>query len=195
MVAMTKRIIAFGVAAAAVLGLGGVALANAPERASYGVEDAALALAADPAPPAPGAKKGRREELQACVKPKVDAGAQRPAAMKECATQLGIDLDKQGKGRPGKAGRGLRKAAHAELVVPKKGAEGQWETIIVDRGRVTAASAESISVQRPDGPTVTLRVVPATKVEGAPSAAELASGREVVVVSAGGEARSIHARK
>ena len=181
---MTKRSIASGVVAVVVLGLAGAALANPSEQASYGVEEAALSLAADPVPGGPEAGKARREQLRACVKAKVDAGAQRPAAVKECADQLGVNPR-----------RARRRAAHVELIVPKKGVVGQWETIFVDRGKVTAASAESISVQRPDGPTVTLKVTPATKVKGAASAAELAPGRDVMVVSAGGEARSIRAPK
>lgn len=196
---MTKRIIGLAVVAVVVLGAAGVAFAAAsPQRPSYGLEETALALAADPAPPGAAPAGGKREELRTCVKAKVDAGADRKAAVKECADQLGIKPGRPGK--PGKPGGGpgplakLGRAAHAELVVPKEGAEGQWETVIVDRGKVTAASAESISVQRPDGPTVTVRVTAATKVKGAASAADLAVGREVVVVSAGGEARSIVAR-
>jgi hypothetical protein len=202
---MTKRIVGLVVAAVLVLGLGGAALAAAsPERPSYGVEEA-LALAADPAPPPqPGAGAGaKKQELQDCVKPKVDAGADRRTALTECAAQLGIPVPAA---RPGRAGKGPRpgkggglpaagRAAHAELVVPKQGAPDQWETVVVDRGKVTTASADSISVQRPDGPTVTIKVGAGTKVRGAASAGELAPGREVVVVSAGGEARSIVARR
>lgn len=195
---MTKRIIGLALAALLVLGAGGVAFAAAsPERPSYGLDEAALALAADPAPqPGAAPAAAKRDELRACVKARVDAGGQRGAARKECADQLGI---KPGGGRPGKPGKGgpaarLGRAAHADLIVPKQGAEGEWETIQVDRGKVTAASADSISLQRPDGPTVTLKVVPGTKVKGAATVAELAAGREVVAVSAGGEARSVAAR-
>jgi hypothetical protein len=89
---------------------------------------------------------------------------------------------------------GLGRAAHAEVVIPKRGAPGQWETVVVDRGKVTAASADSVSLQRPDGPTVTVKVVAATKVKGVDKVADLAAGRQVVVVSAGGEARALVAR-
>ncbi|MEO5678788.1 MAG: hypothetical protein ABIS47_03880 [Acidimicrobiales bacterium] len=193
---MTKRIIAAGIAIVAVLGLAGAAFAaGAPERPSYGFEDAALALAADPAPPAPAAgtqdRQAKRQALRDCVKTKVDAGGERRAALKECATQLGI-TPKAGKAGPR---RPLRGAVHADLVVPKKGADGQFETIQVDRGKVAEAKADSITLTRPDGPTVTLKVVPGTKVRGAAAAADLAPGREVAVVSAGGEARSIVAKK
>jgi len=199
---MTKRILRMAIAAVLVLGAAGVALAAAtPPRPTLGPEVAALAAAADPdpanppAPPDPanpsGAAAGKKQELQACVNPKVAAGADKRTARQECATQLGIAA-----GRAGAKGKvkGLGRAAHAELVVPKKGVEGQWETVVVDRGKVTSVSADSISVERPDGPTVTLKVVAGTKVRGAPSLAQLAPGRAVVVTSVGGEARAVVAR-
>jgi hypothetical protein len=197
---MNKRMFGLALAAVLVLGAGGVAFAAAaPERASYGVDEA-LELAAEPSPPSTAAA-GKKQELQACVKPKVDAGAARGDALRECAAQLGVPAPGPGRpGRPGKGGRrdGLPfvgKAAHAELVVPKPDAAGQWETVVLDRGTITAVSAESITLLRPDGPTVTIRVVPATKVRGAGSVAELTPGRHAVVVSAGGEARAIVARR
>ena len=192
MTGISKRMIGLAIAAVAVLGTAGVALAAATpaSRPSYGLEEAALSLAGaepDPAaPPAAGAAHARHGELQACVKPKVDAGADRRTALRECADQLGI--------KPGAARRhGLLhgRAAHADLVVPKRGAAGEWETIQVDRGKVTAVSAESISLQRPDGPTVTLKVVAGTKVRGVEKVTDLAVGRQVAVVSAAGEARSV----
>jgi len=187
---MNKRIVALGATAAAVLGLAGTALA-APSAPPSGLEEAALSLAADPAPGPPTDKASRREQLRTCAKAKakVDAGAEKRAAVKACATEHGV-----APGRPGKAAKRLGRAAHAELVVPKRGAEGQWETIVVDRGKVTAASAESISLQRPDGPIVTVKVVAGTKVRGSASAAELATGRQIAVVSADGDARSIVAK-
>jgi len=188
---MNKRILGFVVAAVIVLGVAGFALAAAsPDRPSFGLDNADLAVA-DPAATTPGTQApagGKRAELQACVKPKVDGGTDRKTAIKECAAQLGI--------KPGGKGglRGLGRAAHAEVVVPKKGAPGQFETVQLDRGKVTAASADSISVQRPDGPTATLKVVAGTKVRGVNVVTDLAAGREVVIVSAGGEARTIVAR-
>ncbi len=191
---MTKRIIGLAVAAVLVLGLGGAALAAAsPGQPSVTLEESALALAAaDPAPP--GGPPAKREELRACVKAKVDGGAKRKEAGRECATQLGVTPGRGARAARAAKKLGLGRAAHAELVVPKKGVEGQWETVMVDRGTVTAASADSLTLQRPDGPTVTVRVVAATRVKGAASVADLAPGRVVVVVSAGGEARSVMAR-
>lgn len=203
MTRLSNRIFVVAVAAVAVLGTAGVALAatGPPARPSYGLEEAALdvALSADPDPAATGGGGAqKRQEMQACVKPKVQAGTDRKTAVRECADQLGIRGG--GPGKPGK-GRGhgkaavLGRAAHADLVVPKRDAEGQWETIQVDRGKVTAVSADSISLERPDGPTVTVKVVAGTKVQGVEKVTDLAVGREVVVVSAGGEARSIVARR
>ena len=194
-----------GVAITAVLalGLGGAALAASPDRSPSDLGGEALQLAADPGGPG-RPLDGKRGELRACRKAKVAAGTQRRAAVEECAAQLGLDPRRAGKperpgrqGKPGKKARdlGLGRAAHAEAVVPKEGAEGQWETVVLDRGKVTAASAEAVSLQRPDGPTVTVKVVASTKLKGVTSAADLAAGREVVVVSAGGEARPIVARR
>lgn len=186
---MTKRILGAALAAVIVLGLAGVAYAAAaPARPSTGLEDTALALAADPAPQPASPPGGKLQQLRACVQPKVDAGAARKDARKECAAQLGIMGG--GKGKP----FGLGRAAHAEAVVPKKGAPGQWETVVLDRGKVTAASADSLSIQRPDGPTVTVKVVAGTKVKGADKVADLAVDRQVVVVSSNGEARAVAAR-
>lgn len=209
---ISKRMIGLALAAATLLGSAGVALAAAgpPARPSYGLEESALQLAGAEPDPAAAPGGARREELQACVKPKVDAGTDRRTALRECADQLGIKPGAAGRpGRPGRGGKPgpaavLGRAAHADLVVPKKGAEpagsggrtqGQWETIQVDRGKVIAVSADSISLQRPDGPTVTLKVVATTKVKGAEKVTDLAAGRQVAVVSAGGEARSIVARR
>ena len=199
---MTRRILGAAITAVLALGLGGVALAASSDRSPADLGAEALQLAADPGGPARSAD-GKRGELRACVKGKVDVGARRRAAVEECAAQLGLDRRGAGqpggpgpKGKPGKGGDlGLSRAAHAEAVVPKAGAEGQWETVVLDRGTVTTTAADAISLQRPDGPTVTLKVVAGTKVRGADSAADLAVGREVVVVSAGGEARSIVARR
>ena len=204
---MSKRILGATIAAVLVLGLAGMAFAAAsPGRPEADLGAEALQLAADAGTPgAPSA--GKRDELRACVRAKVDGGAERKAAVQECAAQLGVD--RRGLGKPGKPGRqdrrgqpgqgardpGLGRAAHAEAVVPKVGADGQWETVVLDRGTVTAAAADAISLQRPDGPTVTVKVAAGTKVRGAASAADLDTGREVVVVSAGGEARSIVARR
>ncbi len=188
MALMNKRIIASTVAVAALFGLGGTALAATGGGTGYDIQGAALSLATDPPPPAPAPMDpSKRQQLKDCVKAKIDSGGDKRAAVKDCRTQLGIPPRRKGV-------RPLFKTVHADLIVPKKGSPGQFETVQVDRGTVTAASADSVSLQRPDGPTVTVKVVPATKVKGVAAVADLAPGRHVAVVSAGGEARAVAAK-
>ena len=47
--------------------------------------------------------------------------------------------------------------------MPKRGAEGQWETVVLDRGEVASIDDASITLKRPDGPTVTLGLTPETR--------------------------------
>ena len=84
---------------------------------------------------------------------------------------------------PGRHLRGpLRRAVHGDLVVRTK--DG-FENVTVDRGKVTAASASSITIQRPDGVSVTKAVTADTKFRGIDSAAQLAHDKGALVVSKG----------
>jgi hypothetical protein len=96
------------------------------------------------------------------------------------------------RGRHGDAGMfGLLRALHGELVVPKAG--GGFETVLVQRGRVTAVSAASISVKSADGFTATYDVTAATVVNATRDGiTSIAKDAQVVVLarktSAGGTA-------
>src|SRR4051812_34841826 len=65
-----------------------------------------------------------------------------------------------GIGRPGAL---LRRAEHGDLTVRTK--DG-FETVTLDRGTVTAVSATSITVQRPDGQSVTEAIDASTRFRG-----------------------------
>jgi hypothetical protein len=84
----------------------------------------------------------------------------------------------------------LERADHATLEVLQK---GQWVTISVDRGNVTAAGSSSITLARRDGQSVTLSLAPTTKYRGtqATSAAELKTGVRADVTSMNGTALSV----
>ncbi len=82
-------------------------------------------------------------------------------------------------------GRLLARTDHATVEVKR---HGTWVTLELDRGKVTAASATSVSLARPDGTSVTIAVTPATKVRGVSSAAALVIGHRARVVSLGGDA-------
>ena len=75
----------------------------------------------------------------------------------------------------------LRRADHGTFEVKNKA--GQWVTYTFDRGKVTAASGQSITLARPDGQSVTLTITPETKFRGVASAADIKTGKGAIVVS------------
>ena len=89
---------------------------------------------------------------------------------------------------PARARRPLaRRAVHGDVVVKAK--DGTYVTVTFDRGTVTAASATSVTLLRPDtSQPVTLTVDASTKVHGVASAADLKVGQPAVVVSRSGTA-------
>jgi hypothetical protein len=85
-----------------------------------------------------------------------------------------------------------RHGVHGDIIVKDK--TGAYVTVTFDRGSVTAASATAVTLDRPDGQSVTLAVTADTKVHGAASAAELTVGKPAVVVSRSGTATQIAQR-
>jgi len=79
----------------------------------------------------------------------------------------------------------LDRADHASVEVKVK---GQWITYDVDRGKVTAVSPGSITLQRPDGQSVTETLGPDTKYKGVTSESGIRLARPAMVVSEGGTA-------
>lgn len=84
----------------------------------------------------------------------------------------------------------LSQADHATLEIKKN---GKWVTVNVDRGNVTAASASSITLSRPDGQSVTIQLLTSTKFGGkeATSASALKTGVRATVVSEDGTALTV----
>ena len=78
--------------------------------------------------------------------------------------------------------RPLRRVVHGDLVVQTKSG---FENVTVDRGKVTAASASSITIARPDGVSVTKAITPDTKFRGVDSADQLVHDKGAIVVSKG----------
>jgi hypothetical protein len=85
----------------------------------------------------------------------------------------------------------LARSDHATIELRR---HGRWVTVELDRGKVTAVSPTSISLLRPDGVTVTLRVDAATKVHGVASESAIAVGRRAGVISENGTALRINQR-
>lgn len=73
-----------------------------------------------------------------------------------------------------------RRVVHGDLIV--RGKDG-FQNVTVDRGKLTAKSDDSITIARPDGVNVTLKLTGQTKVRG-----ELEVGKPTVAMSQDGTA-------
>ena len=82
----------------------------------------------------------------------------------------------------------LRRADHATLEVK---VQGQWVTFDLDRGKVATVSPTAITLQRPDGQSVTLQITGATHFNGVASEAAVRTGAAATVISDNGTARRI----
>ena len=82
---------------------------------------------------------------------------------------------------PGKKGKGLVRGVHAEISLIK--ANGTTDAFVVDRGKVTAESSNSVTVERRDGVSVTLGLNADTKVRG-----DIQVDKGAIVFSRGGTA-------
>ena len=85
---------------------------------------------------------------------------------------------------PGKKGKGLVRGVHTEISLIK--ADGTKDALVVDRGKVTAASQSSVTLARKDGKSVTLGLSGDTKIRG-----EIQVDKGAVVLSRGGTAFAV----
>jgi len=83
----------------------------------------------------------------------------------------------------GKALRIRALLARTDYATVEVKAKGSWVTYTVNRGRLTAVSATSVTVLRPDGDSVTVAVTATTKIRGLRGAPSLQTGHNVEVVS------------
>lgn len=83
----------------------------------------------------------------------------------------------------------LARTDHATVELKVK---GQWVTYDLDRGKVTAVSATSITLARPDGQSVTLAIAGTTRFgPKTASASAITVGARATVISEGGTARRV----
>ena len=90
-------------------------------------------------------------------------------------------------GRPGGPGV-LKGAIHGDLLV--RGENGSTRTVTFDRGKITAISAGSITLERPDGVSVSKNLTDQTVFNGTPKD-ELKPGMGAIVVSSGDTAERV----
>ena len=91
----------------------------------------------------------------------------------------------------GKAGV-MKGAIHGDLLVRDR--DGSTRTVTFDRGKVTSVSASAITIERPDGVSVTKDVTDQTVFKGTPRE-QLAAGAPVIVVSEGQAATHVVSKR
>ena len=124
---------------------------------------------------AAGPARGARRECVAQLKAAGQRrGPEARQALRTCMADAGL-------AKLGAAGL-FERAVHGDLVVRAKGG---FQTYTFDKGKVESASADSITLTRPDGQQVTLSITADTRHRGAwpPQA-----GKPAVVVSQSGRA-------
>ncbi len=89
--------------------------------------------------------------------------------------------------RPGGPGV-LKGAIHGDLLI--RGEDGATRTVTFDRGKITAISGTSITIERPDGVSVSKNVTDQTAFNGTPKD-QLKAGMGAVVVSSGDTAERV----
>ena len=94
--------------------------------------------------------------------------------------------------RPGPGGGPLARAVHGNLIV--RAQDGTFENVAFDRGTLTAVSDSSLTLQRPDGVDVTVKLDGDTRYRGVENAAALRKGEPAAVVSKDGTARVVMQR-
>jgi hypothetical protein len=85
---------------------------------------------------------------------------------------------------PGKKGKALVRGVHTEISLIK--ADGSKDAFVVDRGKVTAESSSSVTLERKDGKSVTLGLNADTKVRG-----DIQVDKGALVFSRGGTAFAV----
>ncbi len=85
---------------------------------------------------------------------------------------------------PGKKGTGLVRGVHTEISLIKE--DGSKDAFVVDRGKVSAESASSVTLERKDGKSVTLGLNADTKIRG-----DIQVEKGAIVFSRGGIAFAV----
>jgi hypothetical protein len=115
---------------------------------------------------------------------------QRPTSGDQASAQPDGSAPAARAGRGGHRFGPLRRAIHGDVIVRGQGGNG-FENVTFDRGEVTAVSASSITVKRPDGQSVTKAIDANTKFRGVQSAGDVKTGKPALVVSKGNAATMV----
>jgi hypothetical protein len=97
----------------------------------------------------------------------------------------GAAVGPNGKKAGHRAGGILKRVVHGDLVI--RGKKG-FQNVTYDRGSVTSASNDSITLHRPDGKDVTYALNGSTKYKGIQNAGAIRTNQPAIVVSQNGAA-------
>ena len=86
----------------------------------------------------------------------------------------------------------LARAVHGDLIV--KAQDGSFEKVTFDRGTLTAVSPTSVTLRRPDGVDVTVKIDDETRYRGVENNAALQRDKPAAVISKDGTARVVMQR-
>ena len=102
----------------------------------------------------------------------------------------------QAPGRAGRQGKGgeygiLRRVVHGDLVV--RGKDG-FQNVTYDRGKEDGVSDNTLTITRPDGKKVSVKLTSTTRYRGVKDASQLQAGKETIVLSKDGNALMVGQR-
>ncbi|MBV8387944.1 MAG: hypothetical protein JO248_03500 [Acidimicrobiia bacterium] len=98
----------------------------------------------------------------------------------------------QGKARrTGQAGGILRRVVHGDLVV--RGKDG-FQNVTYDRGTEDGVSDNTLTITRPDGKKVSVKLTSTTRYRGVKDASQLQTGKQTLVLSKDGNALMVGQR-
>jgi len=110
-----------------------------------------------------------------------------PSAPTSATSPAGAPSGQQAPAAQGKAGRAgiLRRVVHGDLVV--RGKDG-FQNVTYDRGTEDGVSDNALTITRPDGKKVTVKLTSDTRYRGVKDASGLQAGKQTLVLSKDGNA-------
>ena len=90
-----------------------------------------------------------------------------------------------------RAGGVLRRVVHGDLIV--RGKDG-FQNVTYDRGKEDGVSNDTLTITRPDGKQVSVKLTSDTKYRGVKDASQLQAGKQTIVLSKDGNAVTVGQR-
>jgi len=116
-----------------------------------------------------------------------DSSPSKPTTAPNGQTRQGVP-----KGRNARAAGILGRVVHGDLVV--RGKDGHFENVTYDRGTLDGVSGDTLTLTRPDGKKVSVKLTSDTKFRGVANASELKAGKQTLVTSRDGKAMTVAQR-